>query len=868
MKTIFTHLRLTVLTLLGLVLPLSLWAQAPPADLDGAALKDWLVQNYYQGKHKTLGYSSARQKMYNYIDNKSNTITGVYSGLQVSWTYGGSGTNPQPLNCEHTVPQSFFGKGEPMKSDIHHLFPTYSNWNSTRSNHPFAEIDDQSTAKWMYLSESKTSVPTSNIDLYSEYASSKFEPREDHKGNCARAIFYFYTMYPSQAGSISRVGNLDMLYQWHLNDPVDEAERNRNDGVEAHQGNRNPYIDYPECVARAWGFTVPDQTVPSAPFLKLSSTTSVIEIAWTDLYNETSYTLYKSTDGINYHQLTSLSANAIWYQDAAVSEGTVYYYYAVATNAEGNSVNSNVVSGQLGNDSGSGDGTASDLLISEYVEGSSYNKVIEIANYTGKAIDLSAYSLMKQSNGAGAWGSELQLSGSLAHAEVYVIAHSSASSDLDSEVDLSTSSGALSFNGNDPVGLFKSGALIDVVGQFNNTASFGANKTMVRITSVAAPSVTYDVNEWDERSVDDFTNLGKHVIDGGGAVSDTEAPSVPANLVASNVEETSFTLVWEAATDNVGVAEYKVYLDGGLYQTVSVTTADISGLDAGRSYNMSVSAVDAANNASVASDVLRVTTKYTGGDTGSADELYISEYVEGSSFNKAIEIANFTGNAVDLSAYSLMKQVNGAGNWGSELKLSGSLAHGCVYVIAHSSASTDITSVADLTTSSGALSFNGDDPVSLHKDGNLIDVVGLFNSTASFAKDVTLVRKKEVTAPSTTYDANDWDSYLQDDFSHLKAHVTDISTALDELGREALQVLVFPVPASEYVTVQLIHQKAIGNVHVELLNVNGQLVVSRDFSAGGTSFKGELPLYDVAKGIYLLTIRTPHFSTSQKLVVK
>src|SRR5690606_6906717 len=131
----------------------------------------------------------------------------------------GTGSNPDPINCEHTVPQSFFNEAEPMKSDIHHLFPTYSNWNSTRSNYPFAEINDNSTTKWMYLTTSTSSIPSSNIDLYSEYASSTFEPREDHKGDVARAIFYFYTMYPTQAGSISAVADINELYDWHLADP-------------------------------------------------------------------------------------------------------------------------------------------------------------------------------------------------------------------------------------------------------------------------------------------------------------------------------------------------------------------------------------------------------------------------------------------------------------------------------------------------------------------------------------------------------------------------------------------------------------------------------------------------------------------------
>jgi hypothetical protein len=97
-------------------------------------------------------------------------------------------------------------------------------------------------------------IPTSHIDAYSELKkNTSFEPREDHKGNVARAVYYFYTMYPSKAGNISRIADKDTLFKWHTDDPVDTAERIRNDRIEARQGNRNPYIDYPSLVAVAWG---------------------------------------------------------------------------------------------------------------------------------------------------------------------------------------------------------------------------------------------------------------------------------------------------------------------------------------------------------------------------------------------------------------------------------------------------------------------------------------------------------------------------------------------------------------------------------------------------------------------------------------
>lgn len=515
MKTSFIQLKKLSILLVGLFIHLFVFAQVPPSDLDGETLKDWLVQNYYTGKHNQLGYSSARAKMYNYIDNKNNTITCVYSGYIVNSNYGGTTTYPAPINCEHTIPQSFFNSSEPMKSDIHHLYPTYENWNSTRSNYPFDEIDDHETDKWMRSNTSQTTIPTSNIDEYSEYANSTFEPREDHKGNCARSIFYFYTMYPSQAGSITKVADLDVLYQWHLDDPVDEAELDRNDGVEQYQGNRNPYIDYPELVARAYGFETGEAGVPPAAVIQLAASASSITISWSNLSNETGYNLYKSLDGNNYNLLVNLAQNTTSYEDFDVVESSTYYYYLSAYNDEGNSLNSNEVSGMLqsaGGGTDPGDVASDELFISQYIEGTSYNKAIEITNFTGSDVDLSNYSLQLASNGNG-WGNTLNLAGTLAHGQTYVVAHKNAASAILNIADLiEPTSSVINFNGDDAIGLFKSGSLIDLLGEVGSTAQFGKDVVLVRKESIYRPNTVYDANEWDIYDKADFSKLGSHTI--------------------------------------------------------------------------------------------------------------------------------------------------------------------------------------------------------------------------------------------------------------------------------------------------------------------------------------------------------------------
>ncbi len=168
---------------------------------------------------------------------------------------------------------------------------------------------------------------------------------------------------------------------------------------------------------------------------------------------------------------------------------------------------------------------------------------------------------------------------------------------------------------------------------------------------------------------------------------------------------------------------------------------------------------------------LDVYTKTIG---AAATDLFISEYIEGSSINKAIEIYNGTGTTVDLSNYSLLKQTNGAGSFGGKLSLIGNLTDGDVYVVAHSSANATILALADQTFGGSPMDFNGNDCVALYKNDGTndvqIDVVGVVDQVADWGKDVTLVRKSSVSSPTTTYSTSDWDSYAKDTTTYLGSH--------------------------------------------------------------------------------------------------
>ncbi|HEY9185142.1 MAG TPA: hypothetical protein VIM94_07440 [Salegentibacter sp.] len=141
-------------------------------------------------------------------------------------------------------------------------------------------------------------------------------------------------------------------------------------------------------------------------------------------------------------------------------------------------------------------------------------------------------------------------------------------------------------------------------------------------------------------------------------------------------------------------------------------------------------------------------------------EIFFSEYIEGSSFNKALEIINLTGNTINLEAeaYSLKKQQNGSGEWMSELKLTGEIAHNDVFVISNESANLpELIENADQLKTGSPLDFNGNDPIGLFKNGDLIDVIGEINNADDFGKDQTLRRKKSIAAPSKTFNNQDWE---------------------------------------------------------------------------------------------------------------
>lgn len=199
------------------------------------------------GPHTDLGYDRARDVMFGDVDDadNDNVVECVYIGQDLPGITDRRTAykNGQGLNAEHTWPQSKGAEGV-AKADLNHLFPANCKANSTRSSFPFGEVK---SVQW---EEGGSKLGT---DANGHVV---FEPRDEHKGNVARAILYFYTVY-GQNGGVS-LDNFkieeETLKRWHVQDPVNAGDKTRNDLVMGAQGNRNPYIDHPEYVGAVGKF--------------------------------------------------------------------------------------------------------------------------------------------------------------------------------------------------------------------------------------------------------------------------------------------------------------------------------------------------------------------------------------------------------------------------------------------------------------------------------------------------------------------------------------------------------------------------------------------------------------------------------------
>ena len=261
-----------LLIAISAVFALGVFAQGPNGSntyyknadgLSGEGLKTALTK-IICGSLDAVGYNSLDEK-YKITDKRADgTLRDWYDNTtKYNWTSGG-------WNKEHLVPQSWFKEASPMKSDIVHVVPTDSELNNTRGSDPLAEVGNKAN-----------DCPNGSYCLWGScktpgYSGKVFEPNDEIKGDIARIYFYMATCYEdvilnwkgkttaSTAYNVLDFSGgskyqpfkqwyIDMLLRWAKEDPVDEIEIARNNGVKQVQNNRNPFVDYPGLEQYIWG---------------------------------------------------------------------------------------------------------------------------------------------------------------------------------------------------------------------------------------------------------------------------------------------------------------------------------------------------------------------------------------------------------------------------------------------------------------------------------------------------------------------------------------------------------------------------------------------------------------------------------------
>lgn len=203
-------------------------------NLEGQSLFNAL-RTRVSSPYTDLGYNGARDEMYGNIDNVNGQVECVYTGRTATFSTR-TGANSNNFNTEHTFPQGFFNSASPMKSDIHHLFPTDVNANSQRGNLPFGVVTG--SPSWQQGG--------------SKMGNGVFEPRDVHKGTVARAMLYFVLRHQDYSNFLAPQENL--LRSWNASFPPVAKDINRNNAIAQLQQNRNPFTDYPAFLDRLGSF--------------------------------------------------------------------------------------------------------------------------------------------------------------------------------------------------------------------------------------------------------------------------------------------------------------------------------------------------------------------------------------------------------------------------------------------------------------------------------------------------------------------------------------------------------------------------------------------------------------------------------------
>ncbi|MDG1331052.1 MAG: lamin tail domain-containing protein [Crocinitomicaceae bacterium] len=458
-------------------------------------------------------------------------------------------------------------------------------------------------------------------------------------------------------------------------------------------------------------------------------------------------------------------------------------------------------------------GPCGELFFSEYIEGSSSNKALEIYNPTGFDIDLSNYVIYRANNGSPTPTDSIFPVGTILAGDVFVIGNPSAIAGIQAETD--TTHTLTFYNGDDALYMINmtSGDTLDIIGQIGVdpgsgwTVGSGAtnNFTLVRQISINQGELNWTVGatQWDVFPIDMIDSLGAHTMTACGTPC---SPTTFNQTIVSctPVTSPSGTYTWTTT----GIYNDTIFDAGGcdsLYvvdltigaqttSTISATGCSAYSSPSGQVYTASGMYMDTIPNALGCDSVITINLVIDPAGAGCANqcsELFFSEYIEGSSNNKALEIYNPTGGAIDLVDYVVKRHTNGSPTASGTYDFPAGtfIAAGDVYVIANSSAdSLGIIVVSDTT--NAATFFNGDDALILENvaTGDTIDVIGEVGVDpgtnwpvgSGATSEFTLVRNPAIQQGNNVWAsaAAEWTVFPQNTFDSLGSHTMVACTVL------------------------------------------------------------------------------------------
>ena len=215
--------------------------------------------------HKQISYGSGASSTWGafyttdaVVENGQRRVLDMYSAEKRY--FGSKGSAVSGMNIEHSLPKSWWGGNKNNAyCDLHHLNPSDQTANSRKSNYPLGEVTSQNWTNGV------TTVGKGNVDGSS---TNVFEPLDEYKGDFARTYMYMFTCYQDLTWEYTSMNYekstyptlkpwaVELLLKWHKQDPVSEKEVNRNNAVYEVQGNRNPFVDYPQLAEYVWGDSI------------------------------------------------------------------------------------------------------------------------------------------------------------------------------------------------------------------------------------------------------------------------------------------------------------------------------------------------------------------------------------------------------------------------------------------------------------------------------------------------------------------------------------------------------------------------------------------------------------------------------------